>query len=180
MRDGKRRDPARNRRLRRSRERLLEHSSTRPRGRGGPSSRLDSRTSATPPWGHAKNSKWSLRVDQLVEAGERLGERSGWSTRCSVKAGTHRSVTVAITPSAPRPTRAARQQCPRRLARDLQHAAVRGHQLHRPRPARRCCRARPRAVGRGRQRAGQRLLVDVAQVLEREPVAASSSLSRAS
>ena len=62
------------------------------------------------------------------------------------------------------------------LARALDHRPVRGHQLDRLDLAGDVAEALSRAVCRGRDRTGDRLHVDVAEVLEREPLAASASL----
>src|SRR2546421_201380 len=86
----------------------LTYAAARPRGRGGLSVRLFVRVSAVVVCGNTKNSKCSLSRARSSKLSSTSASGTGASTPCSVKAGTQRSVTSAITPSAPRPTRAAR------------------------------------------------------------------------
>ena len=96
---------------------------------------------------------------------------SGWSWRRIVNAGTLRSVSDAITPRLPTPTRAARQSS---------GSESREHSTNDPSAVtsssastwlEMLLEALARAVRGGRDRAGDRLHVDVAQVLERAALA---------
>ena len=116
-----------------------------------------------------KSSKWSLASARSWKESSTSSRGSGVSTRCRVKAGTQRRVTAEIAPSAPIPTRAARSSSgspaalssrTRPSARTSSSALDLGGDVAQPRPG---------AVGAGRDRAGDRLAVDVAEVLHRQP-----------
>ena len=79
------------------------------RGRGGCSVRLFVRVSAVSHVGEDEELEVVVLERELLEALERCASGAGASMPCSVNAGTQRSVTSAITPSAPSPTRAARK-----------------------------------------------------------------------
>ena len=106
-------------------------------------------------------------LGSLLKAVEHLIRGSGRSTRCRTKAGTQRRVTAEIAPSAPTPTRAARRSSDRR-------PRPAPGRCHRRGPARSphlggdVAQLRPGAVGGGRDRAGDRLPIDVAEVLHRQ------------
>src|SRR6185437_4109614 len=86
----------------------LAYAFARPRGRACSPVRLLVRVSATSACGKTKNSKWSLASARSSKPASTSDSAAGSSTPLSVNAGTQRSVTSAIAPSAPRPTRAAR------------------------------------------------------------------------
>ena len=86
-----------------------------------------------------------------------------------MKAGTQRRVTAEIAPSAPTPTRAARSSSGSVGGAQLAHAAVGEDQLDRLDLGGDVAQPRAGAVGAGRDRAGDRLAVDVAEVLHRQP-----------
>ena len=101
-----------------------------PRGRGGSSVRLFVRVSAMSACGKTKNSKWSLPSASSSRRSSVSSERRGRVDAAQRERRHARSVTSATTPSAPRPTRAARQHLGivvRRRAR--QRRAVGEHQL---------------------------------------------------
>ena len=81
----------------------LAYAPRRLRGCGASSVRLFVRVSATSQCGNTKNSKWSLPRANSSKRSSVSCSGAGASTPCSVNAGTQRSVTSAIAPSAPRP-----------------------------------------------------------------------------
>ena len=109
-----------------------------------------------------------VRVRALVERVEHLLQRRAASTPRSLNAGTQRSVTAVTTPSEPSPTRAARRRSPsssvsvRRSPSPVtsSSASTCAREVRQPRAG---------AVRAGRERAGERLGVDVAEVRERQP-----------
>jgi hypothetical protein len=82
-----------------------------------------------------------------------------------VNAGTQRSVTSVTIPSAPTLDPCRAQQV---AAVDLAHLAGGGDELHRHDPGAEVAQRRPGPVRASRQRAGQRLDIDGAEVLQRE------------
>ena len=94
----------------------------------------------------------------------------GCSTACSTNAGTHCSVTSTRMPSAPRPSATAGSSSAFSVSLDGEQIAGCRHQRRADDLGRDAAEPGAGAVGAGRDRAGDRLTVDVAEVLHREPV----------
>ena len=133
----------------------LTYVRARPGRSGGSSVRSSVRVSATSACGKVQNSKWSCasaRSCRLSSTGSSGSGLSVWRRR---NAGTQRSVTAAITPSAPSETRAASSSSPPSIVRSLPSASTSSTHSTWPErfgslvPCRACrSRARPRATGR--------------------------------
>ena len=95
---------------------------------------------------------------------------SGCSTACSTNAGTHWSVTSTRMPSAPRPSATAGRSSVFCVSSTIEQVAGCRHQRRADDLGRDAAESRAGAVGAGRDRARDRLAVDVAEVLHREAV----------
>ena len=118
-----------------------------------------------------------VRRGQLVEPGERLLQRQRVVVAADREGGHHAEGHRGDRAQAPETDARRAPQVRVGLARALHHRAVGGHQLQRFDLGRDVAEPLSRAVGRGRDRARDRLHVDVAEVLERKPLASPAPRS---